>query len=164
MAARLIELSNGEYVCTMVMPLKKDVFGNCIEKQMCRDYRPVNRKTKSDCYPMPILEELFDAIGFSRIFSTKDLRSGYHQLPLLVEDRMKTAFWGVDHDWNNQLYHWKFLPFGLKNAHAEFRSLMDQVLSGLPFARCYIDDMIIFSKIPQEHIRHLQAVFERLRW
>jgi hypothetical protein len=41
---------------------------------------------------------------------------------------------------------------------------MDQVLSGLPFARCYIDDVIIFSKTPQEHVRHLQAVFERLRW
>ena len=42
---------------------------------------------------------------------------------------------------------------------------MDHVLSGLPFAHCYIDDVIIFSMIPQEHMRHLQAVFERLqRW
>ena len=63
------------------------------------------------------------------------------------------------------MYHWKFLPFGLKNAFAEFQRLIDQVLSGLPFARCYTDDMIIFSKTPHEHVRHLQAFFERLqRW
>src|SRR6202022_480589 len=77
---------------------------------------------------------------------------------------MKTAFWGVYRDWKDQLYHWKFLPFGLKNAPAEFQRVMDQVLSGLPFARCYIDDVIIFSTTPHEHVRHLQAVFERLQW
>ena len=65
---------------------------------MCGDYRPVNRKTKSDRYPMPIPEELFDAFGFTRIFSTLNLRSGYHQFPLLMGVRMKTAFWGVDQD------------------------------------------------------------------
>ena len=63
---------------------------------MCGEYRPVNRNIKSDRYPMPILEELFDAIGFSWVFSVLDLRSGYHQLPLFAGDRMKTAFRGVD--------------------------------------------------------------------
>ena len=87
---------------------------------MCGNYHPVYRKTNSDWYHMPIPEEFFDVIGFSRVFSTLDLRSGYHQLPLLAEDRMKIAFWGVDHDGKDQLYHWKFLPFGLKNASAEF--------------------------------------------
>ena len=81
----------------------------------------------------------------------------------MVDDRVKTAFWGVDLDGRDQLYHWKFLPFGLKNAPAEFQRVMDRVLTGLPFARCYIDDVIIFSSSPQEHVRHLQAVFERLR-
>jgi len=87
LAAKLIELSNGEYACATVMPSKKDIFGNWTEKQMCGDYHPVNQKTKSDQYPMPILEELFDAIRFSRVFSTLDLRSGYHQLPLLAGDQ-----------------------------------------------------------------------------
>ena len=112
---------------------------------------------------MPTPEELFDAVGKARVFSTLDLRSGYHQLPLRVEDRMKTAFWGVDEDGKDSLFHWKFLPFGLKNAPAEFQRVMDQVLKGLPFARCYIDDVIVFSDSPAEHVRHLQQVFERLR-
>ena len=163
LAARLIQLSNGEFVCATVMPSKKNIFGNWMEKRMCGNYCPVNRKTKSDWYFMPILEELFDAIIFSRVFSTLDFSSGYYQLSLLAENRVKIAFWGVDHDGNDQLYHWKFLPFGLKNAPTEFQRVMDQVLSGLSFTWCYIDDVIILSKTPHEHVRHLQAVFERLR-
>ena len=58
-----------------------------------------------------------------------------------------------------------FLPFSLKNALAEFQRVMNQLFIGLPFARCYIDDVIIFSNSPHDHMRHLQAVFERLqRW
>ena len=72
---------------------------------MCGAYRLVNRKTKSDRYSMPMPEELFDALGFSRIFSTLDLRSGYHQLPLLLGDRMKTVFWRIDKDGNDQIDH-----------------------------------------------------------
>ena len=153
--AGLVELSDGEYACATVMPAKKDILGNWTEKRMCGDYRPVNKKTKSDRYPMPTPEELFDAVGKARVFSTLDLRSGYHQLPLREEDRVKTAFWGIDDDGRDMLFHWKFLPFGLKNAPAEFQRVMDQVLKGLPFARCYIDDVIIFSDTPEEHVKHL---------
>ena len=72
---------------------------------MCRDDHPVNRNTKLDRYPIPIPEELFDAIGFYRVFNTLDLRSGCHQLPLLVGNRVKITFWGVDNDGKDQLYH-----------------------------------------------------------
>ena len=130
---------------------------------MCGDYRLINRKSKSYQYPIPMPEELFDSVGFSRVFSTLDLRSGYDELPLLVDDRVKTMFRGVDQDDNDQFYHWKFLPFGLKNALAEFQRVIDRVLVGLPFARCYIDNVIIFSSRPQEHMKHLQIVFKRFR-
>jgi hypothetical protein len=65
---------------------EKNIFGDWTEKRMCGDYRPVNRKTKSDRYPIPMPDELFDALGFARIFSILDLRSGYHQLLLLLGD------------------------------------------------------------------------------
>ena len=96
---------------------------------MCSDYGPVSRKTKSDRYPMPMLEELFDVVGLSRVFSTLDLRFGYHQLPLLVDDRVKTAFRRVDQDGKDKLYHWNILPFGLKNAPTEFQMVMGLSLS-----------------------------------
>ena len=85
---------------------------------------------------MPMPEELFDAIGFSRVFRILNLRCGYDLLPLLVDDRVKTTFWRVDLDGKDQLYHWKFLPFGLKNAPPKFQRMMDQVLASLAFARC----------------------------
>jgi len=94
---------------------------------------------------MPMPEELFDAIGFSQVFSTLDLRSDYYQLLLLLGDQSKTTFQGVDQDSKDQLYCWKFFPFGLKNAPTEFQRVMDQVLASLPFARCYIDEVIIFN-------------------
>ena len=78
LSMELVELSDGEYICATIMLAKKDIFGNWIEKQMCGDYQPVNKKTKSDRYPMPTPEELFDSLGAIRVFSTLDLRSGYH--------------------------------------------------------------------------------------
>ncbi len=59
----LVELSRGEYVLTTMMPTKKDIFGNCIERRVCRDYRLVNKWICSDKYAMPLLEEIFDALG-----------------------------------------------------------------------------------------------------
>jgi hypothetical protein len=85
------------------------------------------------------------------VFSTLDLRSGYHQIGLREENKEKTAFWGIDKDGKNRLYQWKFLPFGLKNAPAEFQRVMDRIFVGLEFVRCYIDDIIVFSTSIQKH-------------
>jgi len=63
-AIGLIELSNGKYTCTTIMPSKKNVFGNWMENWMCRNYRRVNRKTKLDCYAMLMPKEIFDVVGF----------------------------------------------------------------------------------------------------
>jgi hypothetical protein len=137
--ARLVDLAppDCEYASATVMPSKKDIYGNWTKKRMCGDYRRINKFTKSDHYAMPILEENFEAIGHTKVFSTLDLRSRYHQIRLREEDKEKTAFWDIDKDGKDQLFQWKFLPFGLKNAPAEFQRVMDQVFSGLEFVRCY---------------------------
>jgi hypothetical protein len=69
------------------MPSKKDIYGNWTEKRMCGDYRRINKFTKSDRYAMPTPEENFEAIGHAKVFSTLDLRSGYHQIGLREEDK-----------------------------------------------------------------------------
>ena len=144
------------------MPSKKDIFGNWTKKRMCGDYRPINKRTKSDRYVMPTPEEIFEAVGYSKVFSTLDLRSGYHQLPVRMEDKHKTAFWGIDEFGKDRLYQWKFLPFGLKNTPAEFQRVMDRVLAGLPFVKCYIDDILVFSENVKEHQKHLTMVLNHL--
>jgi hypothetical protein len=78
--AGLVELLHGEYALTTVMPAKKDVHGNYMDRQMCGDYRPINRQTKSNKYAMPTPEEIFDVVGHAKVFNTLDLRVGYHQL------------------------------------------------------------------------------------
>jgi len=118
--AGLVKLLHGEYAPAIVMPAKKDVHGNYTDRWMCGDYRPINRQTKSDKYAMPILKEIFDVVGHARVFSTLDLRAGYHQLPIREEDKAKIAFWGVNSHGKDCLYQWKFLPFGLKNTPVEF--------------------------------------------
>lgn len=70
-------------------------------------------------------------VGLAQIFSTLDLMSSYHQLPLWLQDRVKMAFRRVDYDWKDQLYHGKFIAFSMKNALTKFQHVMDQVLGGL---------------------------------
>jgi hypothetical protein len=74
----LVELFMEEYVLAIVMPTKKNIFGNWIPLQLCGDYRLVNKWTCSDKYAMPLLKEIFDALGQAKVLSTLDLRCGYH--------------------------------------------------------------------------------------
>jgi len=158
-----MEFSHGEYALAIVMSAKKDVHSNYTDRRMCGDYRPINRQTKFDKYAMPTPKEIFDVVKHARVFSTLNLRARYHQLPIREEDKAKTVFWGVNSHGKDCFYQWKFLPFGLKNALAEFQRVMDRILVRLDFVRCYIDDIVIYSDTVEEHQIHLQIVFERLK-
>jgi hypothetical protein len=67
---------------------------------------------------MPLPKEIFNAFGHAKVFSTLDLKSSYHQLPLGEGDKVKTTFWGINPHGKDYLYKWRFLPFGLKNVLA----------------------------------------------
>jgi len=69
---------------------------------------------------MPLLEEIFDALGQTKVFSTLHLKSSYHQLLLKEGDKVKMVFWGIDLHGKDYLYQWWFLPFSLKNSFVEF--------------------------------------------
>jgi hypothetical protein len=90
---------------------------------------------------MRIPEELFDSIGDSNIFIIVDLKSGFNQIVLVVKDCKKTTFHG-----SNKWWEWLVMPFGLKNAPIFFQQIMDQVLEGVDFLKCYIDDVLVHSK------------------
>ena len=94
----------------------------------------------------------------AKVFSTIDLRSGYHHITLGKDSRAETAFvtpFGK--------YEFLMVPFGLAQAPAYFQLLMNKVLEGLPYAMTYLDDIIIFSKNEEEHLGHLEEVFHQLR-
>lgn len=126
--------------------------------RFCVDFRKLNSITKRDVYPLPRIDDTLDALGKASIFSTLDLQSGFWQLPLNPEDREKTAF-------STARGHYEFvvLPFGLTNAPSTFQRVMDYVLrKHKEYCLVYVDDIIIFSASFEEHLIHLQAVFDSL--
>ena len=151
--------TQSKYASATVVVRKKDEDGNYTDLRKCGDYRPLNLETNLDRYQLPLIESIFNDMKGAKLFSKLDLRSGYHQMGILEADRSKTAFWGAQ----RILWEWCVVPFGLKNAPPYFQRQMDKVLAGLPFARCYIDDIVIWSRNVEEHLKHISAVFARLR-
>ncbi|GJP79196.1 hypothetical protein CLOP_g9450 [Closterium sp. NIES-67] len=158
LAAGLIRESTSEYAAATVVAARKDLTGETLARRMCGDYRGLNRITKSDRYPMPMAEEIFDKLAEGTVYSTLDLRQGFNQIPIKEEDKPKTTFHGPD-----RLYEWNYMPFGLKNASAKFQRVMDQVLQGVPRAVCYIDDVVVFSKDGQQHVQDVAATLAAIQ-
>ncbi len=152
-----IQPSSSNFVVATVMLAKKDLARLWTEKKMCGDYRLLNLVTPQDRYPMPIPEKLFDNIGDSNIFTIVNLRQCFNQIVLVVKDCKKMAFHG-----SNKLWEWLVMPFGLKNAHVFFQWVMDQVLEGENFLKCYIDDVLMHNKGFLQHMVHLEGLFKRL--
>ena len=125
-------------------------------KRFCVDYRRLNSVTIPSTYPLPLIDDILPKLGGSRYFSTLDLRSGYFQVSMDPDSREKTTF-VVE----SGTYEFLVMPFGLSRAPATFSLLMSKVLKGLPFATAYLD-IIIWSKTEEEHLLHLQTVFQRL--
>ena len=124
----------------------------------CGDFRRLNLVTEPDRYPLPNMLDFADRLSGCSIFSKIDLRKGYWQVPVHKDDIAKTA---VITQFG--LYEFLRMPFGLRNAGSSFQRMMDQVISGLPFAYCYLDDLRVASRSSEEHNRHLRVLFERLR-
>ena len=152
--------NQSHYASATVVVRKKKENGDYTDLRKCGDYRPLNAETDLDRYQLPLIESIFNDMRGAHIFNKLDLRSGYHQMALRAADRAKTAFWGAQ----RILWEWCVVPFGLKNAPPYFQRQMDKVLAGLPFARCYIDDIVVWSRNLEEHREHLRAVFTRLRF
>ena len=157
LAEGVIVPSSSPWASPVVLVEKKDPSEG---PRFCIDFTALNKVTKRDAFPIPLIRDIFDQLHGATIFSTMDLKSGFHQLPLHPDDREKTAF--VSH---RGLHEWTRLPMGLCNASQKFQRAMEVVLKGLigPIALLYIDDVVVFSRNEAEHVDHLRQVFQRLR-
>ncbi|GKD16614.1 putative reverse transcriptase domain-containing protein [Tanacetum coccineum] len=137
----------------------KDLPGLRPIRQMCIDYRELNKLTVKNRYPLSRIDDLFDQLQGSSVYSKIDLRSGYHQLRVYDEDIPKTAF-------RTRYGHYEFqvMIFGLTNAHAVFMDLMNRVCRPYldKFMIVFIDDILIYSKTKEEHDAHLRLILEFL--
>ena len=128
--------------------------------RFCIDLRKLNSKTKKDSYSLPRIEATLDHLKGSKIFSTLDLTSGYWQVEMVEDCKQYTAFTvGPLGFWECNL-----MPFGATNAPATFQRLMEDCLGDLNLNWCivYLDDVVIFAETPEEHLKRLEAVFQKL--
>ena len=124
------------------------------------DFTDLNRACPKDPFPMPRIDQLVDAtIGHPQM-SFLDAFQGYHQIPLATEDQEKTTF--VTPVGN---YHYKVMPFGLKNAGSTYQRMMTKIFEPRlgKNVEVYIDDMVVKSKLVSEHLADLSNIFEILR-
>nr|GEY47985.1 putative reverse transcriptase domain-containing protein [Tanacetum cinerariifolium] len=128
--------------------------------RMYIDYRELNKLTVKNRYQLPRINDLFDQLQGSSVYSKIDLRSGYHQLRVREEDIPKTAF-------RTRYGHYEFqvMSFGLTNAPTVFMDLMNRVCKPYldKFVIVFIDDILIYSKDEKEHEEHLKAILELLK-
>jgi hypothetical protein len=150
-----IEPSSSPYGAPVLFVRKKD--GSL---RLVIDYRALNRLTVKNRYPLPRIDDLLDIIGKAKYFTSLDLTSGYHQILISQEDIEKTAFrTPIGH------YQWKVLSMGLTNAPSVFQMVMNKVFGDLigKGVVVYMDDILIFSKTREDHLKHIRQVFEILR-
>ncbi|CAC5402690.1 unnamed protein product [Mytilus coruscus] len=152
----IIEESNSEWGAPVVMCRKTTG-----QLRFCCDFRSLNQVSATHFFPLPRLEDVFDSIGKSKaqVFSTLDLFSGYWQCGLDPSTAHKSAFVTP-----SGVYQWKRRPFGIASAPASFQHMLTHVLHGLNYqmALVYVDDILVFSRNFEEHMKNLQLVFDRL--
>ena len=160
--AGVITKNMSKWASPIVIVPKKSAPGEPPKRRLCVDFRKVNKlqqvitagKTKGQIsiHPLPKINEMYAKLKGAKVFSTIDLRSGYHHIALGKSSRAKTAFvmpFGK--------YEFLMAPFGLAQAPAYFQLLMNKVLKGLKFTITYLDDIIIFSQDELQHLEHLEA-------
>ena len=153
LAAKVIHANHSSWSAPIIVVPKGD--GG---KHLVIDYRVLNKVTRKLTWPMPKVKDIFTKLNGATYFTTLDLCTGYHHIHLDKSSIHKTAF-------NLPFRKFKYVkvPFGLAQAPAYFQELMTGILKDFPFTIAYLDDIIIFSKTPQEHLSHICMVFEKLR-
>ena len=150
-----IRSSNSPWASAIVLVRKKDG-----RLRFCIDLRKLNNRTVKDAYSLPRIESILDSLGGAQIFSTLDLKAGYWQVEMAEECKAYTAFTCGPLGF----YECDTMPFGATNAPATFQRLIHDCLGELNMNWCiiYLDDIIIFSDTKEEHLKRLEAVFQKL--
>ena len=155
LAKGYIEPSTASFASPVLFVKKKD--GSL---RMCIDYRLVNKLCIKNRYPLPRIDDLLDSLNGRTCFSSLDLKSGYHQIQLHPDDMPATSFrtpFG--------LYRYRCIPMGLANSPSAYSNVMNDTFRDYlgDFVLIYLDDILVYSKTPADHLVHLQKVLQRLR-
>ncbi|GLJ29319.1 hypothetical protein SUGI_0578210 [Cryptomeria japonica] len=151
----MIQESKSPFCCHAMYVPKMDENGNELkEKRLVVNYKPLNKILESNQHPLPSKDFIWSLIQGANLFSKFDLTKGFWQIKIVPEDRYKTAF-----SVPQGLYEWTVLPFGIKTAPSIFQGHMDRIFR--PHFKImvpYIDDILLFSKTPSEHLSALRIL------
>ena len=153
--AGVVRPSNSPWCNTVVLVRKEGSLCFCI------DFRRLNALTIKDSHPLPRICETLESLAGAANYSTFDLNSGFWQVPMDEESKQYTAFTLG----SMGLYECENMPFGLCNTPPTFQRLMQNCLGKLNLTYCliYLDDVIVLSETPEEHLQRMRVVFDRLR-
>ena len=168
-----IKKSISPWASPIVVVPKKSAPGEAPRWRMCVDFHKINElqpKTQwvdkqtdtqgnLSLIPLPKIDEMYANLHGAKIFTTLDLQSGYYHIALDNESKAKTAFvtpFGK--------YEFNAVPFGLAQAPAYFQKLISIVLQDCSdFVMAYLDDIIIFSQNEEDHLKHIEIIFKKLK-
>ncbi len=127
--------------------------------QLCVDYKVLNKLTKKNRYPLPLIGNLIDQLRKAKVFTKLDLRAGYNNVRIAKGHEWKTVFCT-----RYSSYEYLVMLFGLTNASSNFQYFMNDVFHDMvdTFVIVYLDDILIFSNNEEEHTEHVRKVFKRL--
>jgi hypothetical protein len=127
--------------------------------RLCVDYRGLNKITKKDRYPLPLISDLLDAPWKARTYTKIDLRHAYHLVRITEGEEWKTAF-----HTRYGSFEWLVMPFGLSNAPVAFHRFMNNIFGDLldVCVIVYLDDILIYSDDMSQHKKHVKEVLHRL--
>ena len=152
--SQVIRPSNSPFSSPIVLVKKKD--GSL---RFCIDYRELNKITRKDNYPLPIVNDLIHALQGAKFISTLDMFSGYYQIGIAEHDKHKTAFISC-----KGLYEFNRLSFGLTNGPATYQRMINNVFNDMLYSSvlAFLDDVIIFSRSFSDHLKHLENAFNKV--
>ena len=153
----IIEPSNLPWRAQVV--IAKDPL-NRHKKRFCIDYsQTVNQYTELDAYPLPRIDDMINNLAGYKVFSTFDLKSAYHQVPIKKADQKYTAF-----EANGRLYHFRRIPFGVTNGVAVFQRAMDKFVDeeGLKDTFPFLDNITVAGRDQEEHDENVQNFHEAI--
>ena len=126
--------------------------------RICGDYKStLNKVVETREYPLPSLEDCFTSVAGSTLFSVVDIKQAYNNMMIRESDQILTTL-----NTHRGLYKWLRLPYGISSSAAIFQGTMDQVLRGIPYCCCRIDDILIGGRSEAEHLEILNEVITRL--
>jgi transposase InsO family protein len=154
----LIEPTSSPFASPVTLAYKKDENS---KNRLCVDFKELNKIVIPQGQPFPLIEDILTKTRNCNWFTSLDINRAFWSIPIRSKDRYKTAFVTQQGHWQ-----WKNMPFGLKTASAIFQRAIMSVIRKYnlsDFCVAYIDDILVFSKDYETHLKHVEQVMEVIK-